>query len=342
VALLAFACSAPGVSQSAAPTTAHAASRPRVRLSTEDKEQLEDVTELLDALGNEVWPGFGDAPLALIVYADKTEFLVGATDPPAPWTEVADDNFGESTYHWRPAEVPQSFAVAIGEQWAGSIEALSNMSRRLTEQARDRLPPGLAGVVRPRLTRAEHGIYLCHETFHALQATTAVKRFRRAVATYPAEQDYPYHDRSFAKAWNQEGRLLAEALDATEEEDRSEVIGLFLAVRRSRRHSAGLADALVEFERELEWLEGLAKYVEMELCKAASRDSRQYRPVLSRAMGDFRNRLVRLGTLPGQQRFYLSGAAQAVLLDRIDPRWEEKILKRDTPLEQLLEHARAR
>jgi len=55
---------------------------------------------------------------------------------------------------------------------------------------------------------------------------------------------------------------------------------------------------------------------------------------------DFYVRLKSLGEQKGDLRFYLSGGAQAMLLDLISPEWKQEIVRRpDIGLEDLLQTA---
>ena len=121
-----------------------------------------------------------------------------------------------------------------------------------------------------------------------------------------------------------------------------ELIEKFLKIRAKRRSASSLSAELISFERELEWLEGLAKYVELQFAIKGSSmqeaESKGYRVVRNRLQADYSYRLRNLGDLHGDQRFYLSGAAQAMILDKVSPGWKQKIVgQTNIGLEDLLE-----
>ena len=115
----------------------------------------------------------------------------------------------------------------------------------------------------------------------------------------------------------------------------------------------GLPQSLIDFENNREWVEGMARYAELEIWRLASERNR-YQPVLSIQMDasfyhyrKFNTRWKReLDQMPrmakdeGDGRFYYSGMAQAYLLDQLLPDW--KTLLYEDPnlnLEDLLRKA---
>jgi len=99
---------------------------------------------------------------------------------------------------------------------------------------------------------------------------------------------------------------------------------------------------LISFEQELEWLEGLAKYAGMRIAELGSEEktSQNYkddRVARGRLRMDFYARLRHLGEQDGDLRFHLSGAAQALLLNHLCPKWKTVISKiKNFPLECML------
>jgi len=191
------------------------------------------------------------------------------------------------------------------------------------------------------LGREFHVAIALHEVFHAFQATLAPQPFASAMGVYKSEEKYPYQDPEFSSAWNSEGEALADALVATEKEAVSGLVKKFLDVREARRTQIMLNPGLIFYERELEWLEGLAKYAEVQFYKlAASRASEaayaNYRSGHPFWPADLARLRRSLGGQKGDLRFYLSGAAQALLLDRLLPDWKYKPISELTDLEDCL------
>jgi len=218
------------------------------------------------------------------------------------------------------------------------------MNESMEEQLREQVPPEKLTPVFMKMmsfTPAHHVAALLHEAFHAFQAMFARERFESANSVYKAEKEYPFENEDFQKAWRKEGGILASALRTEDESERKKLIREFLDARKERRTIAALSEESVAFERELEWLEGLAKYAEMRIAELGSTGedgkwSDDYRIVRNRLRMDFYSRLVRLDEQSGDLRFYLSGAALAMLLDKTSPGWKREFLnRRELSLEDL-------
>ena len=294
-------------------------------LTPVDKAQLSETLRLQKALGDQVWPGLGRARIPIILYNSRYEFLVGVKKAPPPWDTVEGDEFAGEKYYRRSASNPQAFAVRIGGEWVASMTALDWMNH----ESPIKVSPDF------------HVVAILHEMLHAYQATQSEKRFKKALGTYAAEADYPTRDADFAAGWDREGHLLAAALKATDEGATRRLVKEFLQARAARRSQIRLSSNLLAYERELEWLEGLGKYAELRFYELAAshRDDptfAKYRPGLPYWQPNFFLLDRQLSRQSGDLRFYLSGMAQARLLDRLHPDWKKKALRRGVYLEDLL------
>jgi hypothetical protein len=319
-----------------------------VRLEPEDKAQVSESLRVKKLFGSRVWPGLGEALIPLILFNERFEFLIAHPDPPASWAVVDGDALQGRPYYSREQEQSQAFAVPVGDLWAGSMTTFSHMSSSMEEEIKENVPqekltPAFIKMMTP--TPAQHVVYVLHEAFHAFQAARFSDRFRKANGVYVSEERYSFEDAGFIEAWNTEGSLFVSALREKDESERLALIRKFLEVRSRRRSAASLAPGLVDFERELEWLEGLAKYAEMRFAELCASDEggpwfKDYRIVRNRTRMDFYSRLNNLGEQKGDLRFYLSGAAQAMILDLISPEWKQEIIRQpDIGLEDLLQAA---
>ncbi len=282
------------------------------KLSASDKSEIATAMDLKTTLGDKIWPGFDSASIPIVLYDSSFEFLTGAAEPPAPWEKVAGDALGERPYFRRPAADPQSFAVKVDSGWAGSVSTLASMN------AKNPI----------KLTPDLHVVIILHEMFHAFQAMEAPERFAAAQNSYKAESGYPYGDKDFAAAWTAEGAALAGALKAKDDLDAAAFARKFIEARDSRRGKARLEIAQLEFERAIEWLEGMAEYAEIAFYQLAAGRSGLETGILFGAripwllQWDFTRLEKQLGSEKGDLRFYVSGMAQAFLLDRLDPNWK--------------------
>lgn len=298
-------------------------------LSAQDKTELDEALKLKAAAGDEIWPGLTGAAIPVILFNARYEFLVGMANPPAPWEAVRDESFQGKPYSRRPADNSQNFAVKVGAVYAGSASTLGLMNTKSPMK----LGPDF------------HAVLVLHEMFHAYQAGQDAARFARALEVYKVEKSYPFQDKDMAAAWVKEGSALARALKAPTDDEAVRLAQKFLEIRDARRGAAHLAPELADYERELEWLEGLAKYAEIRFYELAAKRADQtasikFNPVLPIFLQwDFVRLEKQMGAQEGDLRFYLSGMAQARLLDRLSPGWKTRAALGKVYLEDILRAA---
>lgn len=313
------------------------------RLNEEEKSVLREVLRLQTKHGIRVWPGL-ESRRPMVLFNDRYEFLIKPSPMPSAWTEVVDDVFFGKPYYRRTADNPQAFALRIEDQWAGSLGTRDMMNRDFFLGVRRQLPPFLAPLFPFKwasLNKDLHVVSFLHEIFHAFQAEEHPQRFSKANAVYAFEGDYPFHEDQFIEAWNEEGSFLAKALEAEDNAEMCDWIRRFLNAREDRRMKFSLSPELISFEKELEWLEGLAKYVEIKFHELAASETElseffEYKKGLPHWKIEFKRIKGRLGHKDGDYRFYLSGMAQARLLDRIRMDWKDLVMKGNFSLEELL------
>ncbi|MHC5064844.1 MAG: hypothetical protein ACYTG5_12825 [Planctomycetota bacterium] len=318
-------------------------------MSGQELLMVREVFDLQRLYGDRTYAGFAAAVVPLVLYNDRYEFRSGYAGSFASqaarlgWEQV---ETVRGQYFRRPADAPESFARKIDGQWVGSIMALDPVNRDMLLNAREQLPEPIASLLPYSWMTIEpdqHVVLSLHEMFHAYQAQENEARFLRAIDLFVQENVYPYRREGFEASWNQEGELLHLAMQAQNESDLASCIRAFLEHRRERRSEFDLVDELVSFECEMEWLEGLGKYVEMRMHELAAMDRRmlgeeRYPLDLPHWWDELRCLHSALGKRDGQFRFYLSGMAQARILDKALPGWQERALA-EARLEDLLAEA---
>lgn len=343
------------------------------RLSQAEKARLSEFNAARRELGDTVWPGWGTAEIPTVLYNEAYAFLIGIPDPPdgwqkvpqneqrgGPWELVPDDAFdGQPYYHQRlpdSGETPQAFTVKIGDDWATSMTTYEWMRISFANQLRDDLPPFLAPIfpypfVTNLFIRGSDGYItlLAHESFHAYQGTVSESHLATAeTGITAAEENYPWAETE--DDWQIELDLLVETLQAETAEETAALARQFIDHRANRRLEAGLSLESIEYERQREWLEGLARYVELELWRYASSNGEGYNftgailedPDFSNYRGysqRWNQEIDQIGRMAadwGDGRFYYSGMAQAILLDTLLPGWKEQALVDGVFLEGLL------
>jgi hypothetical protein len=169
-----------------------------------------------------------------------------------------------------------------------------------------------------------------------------------AEAAHASGDRYDSASEAFQLELKQEYALLARALEAETDLEAADLIRQFLQSRDARRQAFALEPALVAYERWLEWEEGVAKYVEVYSLRLAFQTT-SYIP--SPALSDdpyfhsykkfdrrWSQELIQLRNPSGslETRFYMTGMAEAFLLDRLLPDWKSKVMQDGVFLEDLL------
>ena len=300
-------------------------------------------------------------PLSAHVQALAT--LVASEHKLTPSDGAAGDRFGGQSYQRCPISTLEAtfhdhevsaFAERIGDRWAGSMGTKEWTQIALTDEIRADLPPFLKPVFPYRLFLGHyvtewHVAAVLHESFHAFQATVSPARFAAAGHSWKDQDRYWAADPPGRDAWRREIAALRQAVEATSDTAAARFARAFLAHRSARRDAHRLDSALVAYETRNEWLEGLAKYVELEAWRAPTADpSYVPRPEL-REDPDFRSyatfaqrwaqeldQMERQADRQGDTRFYYTGMAQAHVLDRLRPNWKREAMLGDDALEALL------
>jgi hypothetical protein len=358
-----------------------AASPSPQQLTLGDKARLAEALHLKAALGDQVWPGFAAADIPVILFNEANALLTGYPDPPPGWRSRPDgerlggewliepggDFYGQPYYRLAltsEADSPGNFTVLVGESWVASMTTKDWTEIGLRQQLSAAMSPGLRTLFPyrwfiPALVRGSDGhiALLLHETFHACAARLAQDKLLAAEEANRRLQDsYPWDDPVLQAGWQSELDLLAQALQAAwGGAPQAEVAALarqFIAQRDARRQSAGLSAALGDLERQREWVEGLARYAELGIWRAAWLDH-AYSPLPeTQHLADFQSytgferrwqeeidQIRRMADDRGDGRFYYTGLAQALLLDRLLPGWKDLAMQDGVWLEELLRQA---
>ena len=342
-------------------------------LTQNEKACISEAMNLQQKMGNEVWHGWGDLQIPVIVYNEKYAFLTGCSNPSAGWIKmpkeelrgtawkvVKNDSFGGSSYYRQilpnPDITPECFTVKVGERWVTSMQTKEYAAVTFYKNLHNELPPVL-NVIFPykifwQLLMGSTENYIAgleHEAFHAFQGTEVPQRLAEAESP-PFSKDYPWE--KSGNGWNEEINLLMEAYHTKSNEAASKLGAQFLAKRNERREKSNLSDEIIRYEQKREWLEGLAKYVELKIGVMAS-ENKNYKHVIEiesvpgfknyktsasrfkQQIGDVKG----IGNRPADTRFYYTGMLQAVMLDRLMPDWKKEAFNEGVYLEDLLEIA---
>jgi hypothetical protein len=322
------------------------------RMTPLDKTRLSEALHLKAQLGDAVWPGYASLDAPVIIWNEDYEFLFGMSNPPADWEEVPGDEFEGHSYFRRLAVDPQNFAVQVGDRWAASIFTKYLVDQALISGISEILPPGIDNIFPYKIFIQPSELQISgvqHEYFHVVQVEIMPDRFNEAESVYGFGDRYWAVDPQMQPAWSEEVELLIEAVEASSDADAVEFGRQFLILRDQRRENSGLDADLTAYEVKLEWLEGVAKYVELRSWQEAEIDHSYISLAEMEDDPDFKNyetfdshwnqemRTAReQAKREGDTRFYYSGMLQAYLLDRLMSDWKERITEDGVYLENLL------
>jgi hypothetical protein len=352
-----------------------------------DQLSEEMITPLLEAehlkqhVGDQVFPGFQSAEIPNLLFNEQHAFLLDMQNPATGWARVpqeqqrggewqlmpALDAYPQEPYYRTdydntdPDQGPDAFTVKVGETFVTSMPTAEWFRLDLMNQFRNDLPGFLKPVFPYQLiayvffpNTETYLSLILHESFHSYQAIWAQDRLEQAEWDGIRLGDqYPWYDQAGIDAWQKELDILQATLKAEDQETVRQLAKDFLEQRSDRRKLMKLSSALIRYENQREWVEGMARYVELETWRLASLDE-NYQP-LGEIQKDskfkdyrtFRDRwsreldqIPRMASNEGDGRFYYTGMAQAYLLDQLDPEWKTKLAADPSlNLEDLLEEA---
>ena len=324
-------------------------------LADVDKARLAETRRLQQTAGEAVWPGFGQQAVPVLLWHGSAPFSSTLAEPPGAW-QLSGDTFDGEPYYWREPDNEQNFAVEVDGRWVASMATKWEADAFLREQFEANLPAPLGQLIPYRLLIMPSEVQmtgLLHEMFHVYQAERAPARLAAAEAAHALEGLYWQMEPAMREAWLAETAILRDALTVTSDAESKRLAQEFLELRQERRRIHSLPDTLVAFERHLEWEEGLAKYIELAAWREAAAESAPA-PLaeLSELDNAFRgyqtfedqwsrelDTMQRQGEQESIVRFYYSGMALAMLLDRHRPGWQDDVWADDVWLETLLQTA---
>lgn len=341
------------------------------QLSELEKATLSEVLHLRRSLGEATWTGWSQADIPIIVYNEKYAFLVGYPDPPAgwmkipameqrggDWEQVPGDQFDGQAYYRTlitdPKKTPEAFTVLLGGRWVATLATREFGEISFYQGIRQDFPPFIANFIPVRLVwaalmgRTENYIGgIEHESFHAYQGMVAQKQLTEAESMYEVEANYPYDE--LEEKWYQEMDALVQASLMQTEDESINLARQFLQMRADRRQE--ISPAQIRLEQLREWEEGLAKFAELDITRRAGSTSGYVAVVELSQDKDFHNyqsqpifwgeqlKEAKNRNITGDTRFYYSGNALAILLDRLSPGWKSRALPGGEFLDVLLQEA---
>ncbi|HVP55500.1 MAG TPA: hypothetical protein VMU45_10940 [Candidatus Eisenbacteria bacterium] len=291
-------------------------------LPADDAVRIIEFYRLADQIQDKVWPGWSKTPAPLVLVTADTEYLTHFPTPPKEFQKVGDDVYAR----------PRQFATNL----QATFPAFG-------------FPPVIV-IGEPANTSSKTStpwlITLMHEHFHQMQWAQPeyVKAINDlglskgdATGMWMLNYPYPYDVPEIAESFHH----LRDTLLATlAEVDQQKFAPLAKAYLKERKMFLGqlLPNDHKYFSFQL-WQEGVARYTQIKAAEAAADYQPStafaalpdYTPFSTYALTARARTLDELKhidiTQSKREAFYSFGAAEALLLDRLNPEWKDQYFK---------------
>ena len=304
-------------------------------LSEVDHIRLAEAFRLGDRISNQVWPNWTKAPFAVLLVTSDYEFLIRHREPSPDFVKIGYDALLKSDVYYRKRTQP-TFLLATFPAVKGSMTPTIVVGQAEHTSAKTSTP---------------WVVTLLHEHFHQLQYSKPdyyddVKALNLAhgdqmwMLNYP----FPYDRKEVQEQYALMGKSLAEAVDAPDS-DLSRRLAAFLQARQKFEQVLAPSDSrYLSFQF---WQEGIARYTEIRIAEQAAAKYRPRKQFL--ALKDYTpfadvgketrerslRQLIRQELARSRREVvYPFGAAEALLLDRVSPRWQKHYFKEKFALDQ--------
>lgn len=298
-------------------------------LSTKEIAQIAAAYDTVQSTGDDIFPGLSDSDIDVIIFNDAYEFLITDRAAESQWECLGWNDSLQKYIYRRQATQSQAFAVYTNETWVASLSTQDTLNKYVIDSMSEDLG-FVAAFIPPQVFQTDDAYYqglIVHEMIHVLQANACEERFQTAAAIHGLCSIYN-SDTNFTEKMQSEGEYLELALDADTREETLAYAEEFLAARLERRTTCQLTAEEIESEKNLEWLEGTARYAEY----IASSDSDC---LIRKNMDDISEKVA----VQSDDRYYTLGMAEALLLDKLQYDWKSDILSSDFCFEDALSRA---
>lgn len=304
--------------------TALAQSKPS--LPKTDRIRIAEAFRIGRTLGNKIWKDWDKVPFAVLLVTPENEFLIRHPKPSKDFTSTGYDSLLQSDVYYRQRTFsPNLLATfpAVGGIPTIVIGQPENTSKK---------------------NSSDWVVTMLHEHFHQLQ-NSQPDYYKDVGALNLSGGDetgmwmlnyaFPYTEPAIKEQFTVLSRLLAEALQTKPKKEFSAKVVAYLEARR--KLEARLSPDDYKYFSFQSWQEGAARYTEYRIAELAARKYKStknfralkdFKPFKSVADETLKNILRELTTLRldeyGRVAFYPSGAGEALLLDRANPKWKER------------------
>ena len=291
-------------------------------LTADDAVRIGEFYRLAAQIQDQIWPGWSKTPAPVLLVTTDTEYLTHYDIPPKEFQKV-----GEELYA-RPRQFPTNLLAtfpAFGPVPVIVIGEPANTSSKTST-------PWL--------------ITLMHEHFHQLQYSQpgyyqAVEALGLshgdATGMWMLNYPFPYDNPEFARSFEYLRDSLLNALNEVDKQKSEQLTKRYLKDRQ-QFFAQFLPGDHKYFSFQL-WQEGVARYTQIKAAEAAADyqpsagyaalpDFTPFSPYALTARARTLDELRHIDIVQSKREvFYSFGAAEALLLDRINPTWKEEYFK---------------
>lgn len=290
-----------------------------------DRIRLAEAFRIGDTLGNKVWKDWDKAPFAVLLITPENEFLIRHPQPSADFTLIGYDSLLKSNVYFRKRTQQINFLA--------TFPAVGGISTIVIGQAENT----------SKKTSTPWIVTVLHEHFHQLQSSQP-DYYKDVEALNLSNGDqtgmwmlnfaFPYKEPQVKERFSSLSKLLAETLQTKKKSDFRAKLNEYLQARQAFRQLLSPADYKY-FSFQI-WQEGIARYTELRISELAAKKYKPSKDFLAltdytpfkEVADEILNRQI-MANLPTLQLdkserliFYPFGAAEGLLLDRANPKWQ--------------------
>jgi len=275
----------------------------------------------------------------VLLVTPENEFLIRHPRPSKDFALVAYDSLLKSNVYFRKRTQRTDFLAtfpAVGGVSTIVIGQAENTSAKTST-------PWVVTVLHEHFHQLQHSQPTYYADVNALELSRGDQ-----TGMWMLNFAFPYKDAQVNEQFSSLGKLLAEVLRAKKRSDFSARLKAYARAREAFRRMLG-PDDYRYFSFQV-WQEGIARYTEYRVAESAAkrhRPSREFRALKDYTpFGDVADSLLNkriLSSLPTLRLdkserlvFYPFGAAEGLLLDRANPRWQSRYLTEKFYVERYL------
>ncbi len=307
------------------PATVTAQDKPA--LSAIDRTRLAEAFRLADRVCDRIWTNWSKAPFAVLLVTPQHEFLIRHPKPSSDFNRIGYDAVLKSDVYYRNRSFPAHFLATFPAVRSSMISTI------VVGQAENTTTK----------TSTPWVITLLHEHFHQLQdsqpnfyADVNSLNLSRGDQTgmWMLNYAFPYDKAEVQDQFAEMSRLLAAASRAPKGR-RAKAVREYLDARRNFQQM--LQDDDHRYLSFQLWKEGIARYTEYHAARLAAatyQPSKEFRSLKDYSSfgevarktneGIFRQLLTQKLGQSKREVVYSFGAAQGLLLDKLNPRWRQR------------------